>query len=502
MNSGTGTAATLSLGNVHAGAFSRAVDIKFGDGGAGPQIRGSIMYSGLGNIALNSVTGGVDFTVANNGLATRTLNFTTAAGLLSGNITFANNFDDVTDTQVLISGAAYRLAAGTPSLDPVSLGNYRVGDVAQQALSLTNTATNDGYSEKLDASLGGATGDATASGSFSLLASGNTNNTALVVGVGTLTAGHKSGTATVSRTSNGTGTSGLGTTALASQMVNVTGDVYRYAASDLLTASLDFGVVHVGDSVAARTVGVSNSAAGDGYSDNLRASLGTVVGSGILPSGGPVSVAGGASDSSMRIGIDTSSAGSRSGTVAVDFHSNPTASGLTGKDLDPGNVAISGRVNEYAVASMLKASGDGTFSGGGPEYLLDLGTIDREAGMLTATLAILNDVVGSADWLDGSFTCDPGSFAITGTDDFTMLQAGQAQDGVCLSLSSALDVGVYTGSLVLHPVGKNGGGYQGSLSDVTVNFVGEVVPEPMTSLLLALGGLAGLRRRWCRGFGQ
>ena len=102
---------------------------------------------------------------------------------------------------------------------------------------LTNDVPNDGFSESLDASIGGATGNATTnSGSFSLLAAGGTNASALAVGIDTSSAGHKVGTATITLTSNGAGTSDLGTTGLGTQTVNVSGNVYRYAEAGAIAA--------------------------------------------------------------------------------------------------------------------------------------------------------------------------------------------------------------------------------------------------------------------------
>ena len=102
----------------------------------------------------------------------------TSGGALTGQkVHIANNFDNVAEQTLSISGAAYRLAAPSAHTpEPVSFGNVHVGAAATQALSITNTAANDGFSEKLDASLGGATGNATASGSFSLLGPTATNN--------------------------------------------------------------------------------------------------------------------------------------------------------------------------------------------------------------------------------------------------------------------------------------------------------------------------------------
>ena len=121
------------------------------------------------------------------------------------------------DRTVTVTGGVYRLAqptAHTP--EPVSLGNFHVGDTAIQSLSLTNAAPADGFSEALRAALGGTTGAAvTNNGTFGPLAPGATNATSLAVGIDTTTAGTKSGTAALSLTSDGVGSSGLGLTPLA-----------------------------------------------------------------------------------------------------------------------------------------------------------------------------------------------------------------------------------------------------------------------------------------------
>src|SRR5438270_923215 len=99
--------------------------------------------------------------------------------------------------------------ASAHTTETVTFGNARVGDVGTKALTISNTAANDGFSEKLNASIGGATAGITASGSFSLLGAQAANSTSLVVGVDTASAGHKAGTATITLASDGTGTSGF-----------------------------------------------------------------------------------------------------------------------------------------------------------------------------------------------------------------------------------------------------------------------------------------------------
>ena len=58
---------------------------------------------------------------------------------------------------VTVNGYVYRYAVANTISMPISLGNVHVGGTfGTSALSITNTAANDGYSEGLDAAFGGA----------------------------------------------------------------------------------------------------------------------------------------------------------------------------------------------------------------------------------------------------------------------------------------------------------------------------------------------------------
>ena len=106
------------------------------------------------------------------------------------------------------------------------MGNVHIGATApQQALIIANTAVNDGWSESLDASFGSVGGGLLSSGSIGLLASGGSSN-AMSLAMVTSAAGPQSGNVTVNFVSDGTGSSGLGLTALGSQTISVTGNVY------------------------------------------------------------------------------------------------------------------------------------------------------------------------------------------------------------------------------------------------------------------------------------
>jgi len=173
---------------------------------------------------------------------------------------------------VNLSGDVYRLAVGTLGSPTVTLAAVREGTVfASGTVSVLNIATVDGYSEKLNVSLGSTTGDATvASGTLNLLAAGSANSSTLLVSLGgTANAGAKTGTVLANYASDGTGTSGLSALASGSQTLTVTGNVYRLASGSLSAINLNLGNIRAGGAVGGSTIDISNVAANDGFSDLL-----------------------------------------------------------------------------------------------------------------------------------------------------------------------------------------------------------------------------------------
>jgi hypothetical protein len=290
---------------------------------------------------------------------------TSTAGDKSGNATIDFQSDGTGSSDlgitvlpsqnVAVTGAVYRLAeAGAHTPEPVVLADSHVGDTAQQALSMTNTAANDGFSESLNASIGGDTGDVSSSGSFNLLAAQATDNSSLVVGIDTSTAGAKSGTATISSESDGTGTSGIvPNVALADQTVNVSGNVYRLAEASAHTPEpVVFGNVHVGDT-AQQALTIGNTAAADGFSEALNAVLGATTGD--ATGAGSISklAAGGSDNSSLVVGINTATAGAKSGTVALGLESDGDGINTLGQTTLAGQtVNVSGGVYSLAEATI------------------------------------------------------------------------------------------------------------------------------------------------------
>jgi len=148
---------------------------------------------------------------------------------LTVNLTNTGNTWTNTPGSVTVTQTGYRLATAAATLTPVTLTNIHVGrSFATKAVSITNSAANDTFSENLDV-LSTTPGTGTsASGTFSGLVAQTANNSSILVGLtGTQsTAGTFGGTVTLNLTSDGTGTSGLGQTANGTSTVAVTGTVY------------------------------------------------------------------------------------------------------------------------------------------------------------------------------------------------------------------------------------------------------------------------------------
>src|SRR5262249_51455878 len=153
----------------------------------------------------------------------------------------------------------------------ITLANARVGGSSTAALTLANLAAGDGFSEALDASIGGAGGGITASGAIHWLGAGMSDHAGLLVGLDTSAAGGQPDGATITLVSDGQSTSGLGLTDLRTQGVQVSGSVYREASVSIAAPPTSF-IVHVGDTVA-QGLTVTNTAANDGFSENLIASI-------------------------------------------------------------------------------------------------------------------------------------------------------------------------------------------------------------------------------------
>ncbi|MCZ8174757.1 MAG: choice-of-anchor D domain-containing protein, partial [Burkholderiaceae bacterium] len=426
VSGGTTANATLALPTIRVGQGGISSSFTVLNAGSGsPSLRGAIVTTGISNAGLS----GSGVTAQNWGAIAQggpgqsfTVSFDPAFGqALSGQVLqLVNNFDNVAGQTLTITGQAFNLAAASPATpNPVVLANQRVGGTLSQALAISNTAPASGFSESLNATIA-ASGTATAGGSFSLLAAGATS-TALFVGVDTATAGAKSGVATITLASDGTGTSGFSPFALTAQTVDVSGSVYRLASASSVTPSpVVLANQRVGGTLS-QALTFINTAAADGFSERLNA---TIAASGTATAGGSFSLlAAGATSTALFVGIDTTTAGAKGGVATITLASDGTGtSGFSPFALTAQTVDVSGSVYRLASASAVTPS---------PVVLAN----QRVGGTLSQALTFINTAAadGFSERLNGSISA---SGTVTAGGSFSLLAAG--------ATSTALFVGVDT----------------------------------------------------------
>ncbi len=263
---------------------------------------------------------------------------------------------------VNVTGNVYQIAQPTLPTN-VSLGNVHVGGTLSQGLNVTNTLNAPvGFQEGLNATVASTTGAATAVGSITNLAAGGSNNSGIVVGINTATAGAISGTATLGLQSNGSGTSGLATLGLPnSAPITIAGNVYNLAVGSTTPTPVTIANQRIGGSNS-QVLTVANSAAAGAFTEVLNASFGANTGSatnnggsiaGGLGSGGVVG--GGSNNTAMSVGVNTTAAGAQSGTVTLNYVSNGTGSsglGNTAATVPTQTINVSGNVYQAAIGQL------------------------------------------------------------------------------------------------------------------------------------------------------
>ena len=406
---------------------------------------------------------------------------------------------DLGNTAVGVQADVYRLAnpLATPSTVTVA---GRVGSAAPAtAINITNSSP-DIYTEGLSVTRGATSAGFTSAGSITNLAA-MASSSAITVALNTAVAGTFSGTQALNYVSTGAGTTGAADVSVGSGTVTLNGKVYTPAVAQLNTPSASFGIVHVGDAVASKAVSVTNAASTTALNDTLVSSFSSATtgftGSGSLGSG----IAAGATDAtSLKVGLNTATAGVYSGSATFSAASHD--GDLSDAALADLVVSLSGTVNNYASDKFVFGSGAGTLSRSGSTFVLDYGTVAVGSGTRSTSLLATNDAVGPSDLLDGNYTfADPIDFGESGFTSFTDLASGGFTSALMLGFDSAT-LGSFSDTIVLHGVGHNASGYSGAIGDITLIVRGTVagsvgaVPEPDSFLLLGLGiPLLFIRRR-------
>ena len=498
--------APVAFGNVHVGdvvtqaltianlapndGFSEKLNASFG-GATDPRITaaGSIaglaagasnassMVVGLNTAAAGSVNGSVTVQFASDGAGTSNLGVTT---LPSQQVGVSGVIEAI--------GNVFRLASPSQAApNPVAFGNVRIGSVATQALTLANTAPNDRFSEKLNASIGGATAGVTASGAFTLLAPQASDSTSLVVGIDTSTAGARSGTATIALASDGTGTSGLGVTPLPSQTVAVSGAVYRLANPTVAPPSLSLAA-RVGDAAPSAALTVTN-ASPDAFTERLNAGFGAVA-AGFHGTGAITGLVAGAASNALNVALDTAAAGSFGGTATVNLVSSGAGTtGAADAALPAQTVALSGHVYTPAVAQTNTT-------------VVDFGIVHRGEAVVDRAVSVTNAAPLSPlnDTLVASIGGAPSPFTTGG--GVAGLAAG-ATDATSLHVSiGTTNAGVFDGSANVGFKSHDGELADLALGGTTVALHGQVNNFAEASLTKTGGGtLSRSGNTWTLDFG-
>jgi hypothetical protein len=323
------------------------------------------------------------------------------------------------------------------------------------------------------------------------------------VGLVTTTAGTFGGTAAVTFASTGAGTTAAPDAALPSGNIPVNGKVYTPAVGQVQTGSINFGIVHKGDSVLPATLTVSNIAPVTALNDVLVGGFGATSSpfttSGTLPGLAPSAT----DNASLKVGLNTASAGVFSGSAAVTFASRNAD--LPDLALAPGTVSLAGQVNNFAKTDVAFVAGSGTLSRNLTAFTLDFGSILQTQEVLTTRLSILNNIPGlePGDLLDVDFLTNAPDFGLTGFTSQQDIVAG-GSFGVFISFDSSMPVGDYVGDILIHSFGHNASGFREPLPDVTLTLHADIasdlapVPEPATLVLFALGTALSLGTRLYR----
>ena len=366
----------ISLGNVRVGGTFGSSSLTITNTAASGQytevlgVTGST--TGLATLtgSVVALAGGSSSTGISVGLSGS--NTTSSAGIKSGTATLAFTSTggpgtaSISNQAVAVTGTVWNAAVATTS-GSVNLGTVIVGASSlSQALSITNSAPTDGFSEKLNASFGTLSGVTTNSGSIALLAANATDSSAMIVALATGSVGTLAGSAQLTFATDGQGTSGLAAAALSPQTVNVYGTVLDHATPGFLgvlnplttsTLALNFGSVDETAGLQSLTFSLTNLSALAGA--DLTAGLaltgtGTELGSGFSLSGAAFSnlLAGGTSGL-FTVGFTPSGQGSFSQIFKLSFSDNQSLSGAAARrDLfvaaniivvpEPGALALAG----------------------------------------------------------------------------------------------------------------------------------------------------------------
>jgi hypothetical protein len=242
--------------------------------------------------------------------------------------------------------------ASTAAPNPIAFGQAHVGASLSTTLTIANKAAAGKYSENLDASFSGTSSDLTTGGTLSELSAGSTN-TSLIIGLASAVAGVETGSTTLGLVSDGSTIDTLGTTALGSQTIAVSGTLFNYATASITPKPISFGQAHVGSTLS-QLVDIDNAAAAGAYSENLDAKF-AGTSNNVIATGSVSGLTAGASNASaMQIELRSGTAGIDTGTAAIGLISDGSGIDTLGTTtLTTQTVTVSGTLFNEATAALV-----------------------------------------------------------------------------------------------------------------------------------------------------
>jgi autotransporter-associated beta strand protein len=342
----------------------------------------------------------------------------------------------------------FRLATATAPGTSLNLGNARVGGSLVGSASVTNSASSDGFSELLKATV---TGNGTGFTGVAGGANGTVNYS-----LSTATAGSKSGSASVVLKSTGAGS--YSDTTLSTTSVTLTGAVYNAAAANTLS-TVNLGNIRVGGSFGTSALAITNTAAAGSFTEGLNATKGSTTGSASVSGTNISNLAGGSSLSTISVGLggaNTSTAGAYTGNVAIGFASNGTNSGLSDLSLSGQSVTVNGSVFNAAAANTLTST-------------VDLGKIRVGSSFGAQALTITNTSASGSftEGLNATMGSTTGDATVSGAN-ITNLSGLSSSTAISVGLGSGAKTtaGAYTGTV---GVGFASNGTNSGLSDLSLS---------------------------------
>jgi hypothetical protein len=337
----------------------------------------------------------------------------------------------------------YRAAIATHAPEPLAFGNVHVGDKPVLALTVTNTAAADGYSENLDAGLATTSAGFSASGTVTGINPQQSDTSSLTATLIATTAGAKSGTATLTLASDGSGVDGRGSTPIASQTVVLTGAAYNYASATMTSNTITLANHHVGDTDTTLLT-VTNGAPAGNYSEALDAGFGNTTGAAIAAGSFSGLAAGSSNSSSLTLGLLATTAGAISGSVVLTPTSDGNGiDGLGTTTLGTQVITLSGGVYAYASGTLASST-------------VNLGIIHANTAASAAlTLTNRAPTGGYGESLDAGLS--GASTALSTSGSITGLLAGKTDTSTLQLTVNDATSGAYSGSATLGLISDGAG---------------------------------------------